>query len=163
MFYDRAKIYVKGGDGGNGIVAFRREKYVPEGGPCGGDGGRGGSVIMIADEGLRTLIDFKYKQHYKAARGQHGQGKGMHGKGAEDMVLRVPVGTVVKNAETEEVIADFVTHGQKVVVAPGGRGGRGNTRFVSSQNRVPDFAEKGEPGKETWLLLELKLLADVGW
>lgn len=162
MFYDRAKIYVKGGDGGNGIVAFRREKYIPEGGPCGGDGGRGGSVIMIADEGLRTLIDFKYKQHYKAGRGQHGQGKGMHGKSAENMVLRVPLGTVVRDAETNELIADFVSQGQKVIIAPGGRGGRGNTRFVSSNNRVPDFAEKGEPGKELWLLLELKLLADVG-
>jgi GTP-binding protein len=162
MFYDRAKIYVKGGDGGNGIVAFRREKYIPEGGPCGGDGGKGGNVIMIADEGLRTLIDFKYKQHYKADRGQHGQGKGMHGKGAEDLILRVPLGTVVKNAETGEVIADLITHGQKAVVASGGRGGRGNARFVSPQNRVPDFAEKGEPGKEAWLLLELKLLADVG-
>lgn len=162
MFYDRAKIYVKGGDGGNGIVAFRREKYIPEGGPCGGDGGRGGDVIMIADEGLRTLVDFKYRQHYKAARGQHGQGKGMHGKGGEDLVLRVPLGTVVKNAETDEVIADFISHGQKMIIAPGGRGGRGNTRFLSSQNRVPDFAEKGEPGKEIWLLLELKLLADVG-
>ncbi|HHT64386.1 MAG: GTPase ObgE [Bacillota bacterium] len=162
MFYDRAKIYVKGGDGGNGIVAFRREKYVPEGGPCGGDGGRGGNVIMIADEGLRTLIDFKYKQHYKAGRGQHGQGKGMHGKSGKDLVLRVPLGTVVRNAETDELLADFITHGQKVVIAPGGRGGRGNTRFVSPHNRVPDFAEKGEPGKEAWLLLELKLLADVG-
>ena len=140
MFYDRAKIYVKGGDGGNGIVAFRREKYVPEGGPCGGDGGRGGNVIMIADEGLRTLIDFKYKQHYKAGRGQHGQGKGMHGKSGKDLVLRVPFGTVVRNAETDELLADFITHGQKVVIAPGGRGG--NTRFVSPHNRVPDFAEK---------------------
>jgi len=162
MFYDRAKIYVKGGDGGNGIVAFRREKYIPEGGPCGGDGGRGGNVIIIADEGLRTLIDFKYKQHYKAGRGQHGQGKGMHGKGAEDLIMRVPLGTVVRNAETDELIADFVSQGQRVIVAPGGRGGRGNTRFVSSNNRVPDFAEKGEPGKEAWLMLELKLLADVG-
>lgn len=162
MFYDRAKIYVKGGDGGNGIVAFRREKYIPEGGPSGGDGGRGGNVIIIADEGLRTLIDFKYKQHYKADRGQHGQGKGMHGKGADDMIMRVPLGTVVRNAETEELIADFVSQGQRVVVAQGGRGGRGNTRFVSSNNRVPDFAENGEPGKEVWLLLELKLLADVG-
>lgn len=162
MFYDRAKIYVKGGDGGNGIVAFRREKYIPEGGPCGGDGGRGGSVIIIADEGLRTLIDFKYKQHYKGNRGQHGQGKGMHGKGAENLVMRVPLGTVVRNEETGELIADFVSQGQKVIIARGGRGGRGNTRFVSSNNRVPDFAEKGEPGKELWLLLELKLLADVG-
>lgn len=162
MFYDRAKIYVKGGDGGNGIVAFRREKYIPEGGPCGGDGGRGGNVIMIADEGLRTLVDFKYKQHYKAGRGEHGQGKGMHGRGAENLILRVPLGTVVRNAETDEVIADFVSQGQKVIVAPGGRGGRGNTRFVSPNNRVPDFAEKGEPGREMWLQLELKLLADVG-
>ncbi|ATW25473.1 GTPase ObgE [Candidatus Formimonas warabiya] len=162
MFYDRAKIYVKGGDGGNGIVAFRREKYVPEGGPSGGDGGKGGDVVMVADEGLRTLIDFKYKQHYKAGRGEHGQGKNMHGRGAEDMVLQVPLGTVVRNAETDEIIADFIFHGQKVVVAQAGRGGRGNTRFVSSQNRVPEFAEKGEPGQERWLLLELKLLADVG-
>lgn len=162
MFYDRTKIYVKGGDGGNGIVAFRREKYVPEGGPCGGDGGKGGSVIFIADEGLRTLIDFKYKRHYRADRGQHGQGKNMHGKNGEDLVLRIPVGTVIKDPETEQIIGDFVTHGQKAVVARGGRGGRGNTRFVSAKNRVPTLAENGEPGQELWLLLELKLLADVG-
>ncbi|MCR6544990.1 GTPase ObgE [Dehalobacterium formicoaceticum] len=162
MFYDRAKIYVKGGDGGNGIVAFRREKYIPEGGPCGGDGGKGGNVIIEADEGLRTLIDFKYRQHYKGERGQHGQGKGMHGKKGTDLTMRVPLGTVVRDAETGELVADIVSQGQKVIVAKGGRGGRGNTRFVSSNNRVPDFAENGEPGRERWLILELKLLADVG-
>ncbi|MGI6679374.1 MAG: GTPase ObgE [Dehalobacterium sp.] len=162
MFYDRAKIYVKSGDGGNGVVAFRREKYVPEGGPCGGDGGKGGNVIIEADEGLRTLIDFKYRQHYKGERGQHGQGKGMHGKKGADIVLRVPLGTVIRDAETDELVADIVSAGQKVIVSKGGRGGRGNARFVSSNNRVPDFAEKGEPGKERWLVLELKLLADVG-
>jgi len=162
MFYDRAKIYVKGGDGGNGIVAFRREKYVPEGGPSGGDGGNGGSVIFIADEGLRTLVDFKYKQHYKADRGQHGQGKNMFGKRADNLIVRVPVGTVIRDAETGELIADLAFHGQNVVVAEGGRGGRGNARFVSAKNRVPTLAEKGEPGRERWLLLELKLLADVG-
>jgi GTP-binding protein len=162
MFFDRTKIYVKGGDGGNGVVAFRREKYVPEGGPSGGDGGRGGDVIFIADEGLRTLVDFRYNKHYKADRGQHGQGKNMYGKGAEDLVVRVPVGTVVKNAENEDLIADFTFHGQKAIVAKGGRGGRGNARFVSAKNRVPTIAEKGEPGEEKQLLLELKLLADVG-
>ncbi len=162
MFYDQAKIYVKGGDGGAGVVAFRREKYVPEGGPSGGDGGRGGSVILEADEGLRTLVDFRYKRHYKALRGEHGQGKNMHGKGAEDLILRIPVGTLVKDSETGEILADLVEHGQRAVVAPGGRGGRGNARFLSNTNKAPTLAENGEPGKECWLLLELKLLADVG-
>lgn len=162
MFYDQAKIYVKGGDGGAGAVAFRREKYVPEGGPSGGDGGRGGSVILEADEGLRTLVDFRYKRHYKAPRGEHGQGKNMHGKGGEDLVLRIPAGTLVKDADTGEILADLVAHGQTAVVAPGGRGGRGNARFLSNTNKAPTLAENGEPGKERWLLLELKLLADVG-
>lgn len=162
MFYDQAKIYVKGGDGGAGAVAFRREKYVPEGGPSGGDGGRGGSVIFIADEGLRTLVDFRYKRHYKAERGEHGQGKNMHGKSGEDMILRIPVGTVVKDADTGEILADLIEHGQKVVVAKGGRGGRGNARFLSNTNKAPTLAENGEPGEERYLLLELKLLADVG-
>ncbi|WP_018085757.1 GTPase ObgE [Desulfurispora thermophila] len=162
MFYDYAKIYVKGGDGGNGCVAFRREKYVPDGGPWGGDGGRGGSVILQADEGLRTLVDFRYQRHYKAGRGQHGMGKNMHGRGAEDLVLRVPVGTVVRDAESGAVLGDLVEHGQRLVVARGGRGGRGNARFVTLQNKAPSFAEKGEPGEERWLELELKLLADVG-
>ncbi len=162
MFYDTAKIYVKGGDGGNGIVAFRREKYVPEGGPAGGDGGNGGSIIMRADPGLRTLVDFRYQRHYKAERGEHGQGKKMHGKSGETMVVRVPVGTVVRNAETGELLVDLTEADQEVVVARGGRGGRGNARYVSSVNRVPSMAENGEPGEELWLTMELKLLADVG-
>lgn len=162
MFVDQARIYVKGGDGGNGIVAFRREKYVPLGGPAGGDGGRGGHIVLMADEGLRTLMDFRYKRHYKAERGEHGQGKKMHGRNGEDLVLRVPVGTVVKDADTGEVLADLTKHNQTAIVARGGRGGRGNPRFVSPTRRAPSFAEKGEPGEERWLLLELKLLADVG-
>ncbi|WP_366924100.1 GTPase ObgE [Metallumcola ferriviriculae] len=162
MFYDRAKIYVKGGDGGNGVVSFRREKYVPEGGPNGGDGGHGGNVIFQVDSGLRTLVDFRYSKHYKADRGQHGQGKNMHGRGAKDMVVNVPPGTVIKDEETGQVMGDLVESGQSMVVAQGGRGGRGNARFVSSKNRVPTFAEKGEPGEERQLILELKLLADVG-
>jgi GTP-binding protein len=162
MFYDQARIYVKGGDGGSGAVAFRREKYVPEGGPSGGDGGRGGSVIFVADEGLRTLVDFRYKRHYKAGRGEHGQGKNMHGKSGEDLVLKIPLGTLVKDADNGEVLADLTEHGQKVVVARGGRGGRGNARFISNANKAPTLSENGEPGIERWLVLELKLLADVG-
>ncbi|MBC7075597.1 MAG: GTPase ObgE [Syntrophomonadaceae bacterium] len=162
MFVDQAKIYVKGGDGGNGIVAFRREKFVPMGGPAGGDGGRGGNVIFKADEGLRTLIDFKYKRHFKAERGKHGQGKNMHGASGKDLVVKVPVGTVIKDDSSEEVIADLTRPGQEVVVARGGRGGRGNSRFVSAVNKAPSFAENGEPGEERWVRLELKLLADVG-
>jgi len=162
MFYDTAKIWVKAGDGGNGAVAFRREKYVPFGGPSGGDGGDGGSVILVADEGLRTLVDFRYQRHYRAGRGEHGRGKDQHGARGEDLRLRVPVGTVVKNAETRQVLADLIYPGQEAVVARGGRGGRGNARFVTSTRRAPDFAEKGEPGEELWLELELKLLADVG-
>jgi len=162
MFYDQARIYVKAGDGGNGVVAFRREKYVPEGGPSGGDGGRGGNVVLRADEGLRTLVDFRYKRHYKAERGEHGQGKNMHGRSGEDLILRVPVGTVVKDEETGEILGDLTEHGQELIVAKGGRGGRGNARFVSSTNKAPMIAENGEPGEERWLILELKLLADVG-
>lgn len=162
MFYDRAKIYVKGGDGGNGCVAFRREKYVPDGGPWGGDGGRGGDLILVADEGLRTLVDFRYHSHYKAGRGQHGMGKNMHGKSGEDLVLRVPVGTVVRNSDTGEFIGDLTSDGQRLVVARGGRGGRGNARFATMVNKAPKLAEKGEPGDDLWLSLELKLLADVG-
>jgi len=162
MFFDKAKIYVKGGDGGNGMVAFRREKYVPEGGPYGGDGGRGGDVIFVVDQGLRTLVDFRYQRHYKANRGEHGATKNMHGRSAEDLRVRVPMGTVVRDAETGELIADLVEPGQEAVVAKGGRGGRGNSRFATHQNKAPSFAEKGEPGQERWLVLELKLIADVG-
>ncbi|MEW6622614.1 MAG: GTPase ObgE [Bacillota bacterium] len=162
MFYDKARIFVKAGDGGNGAVAFRREKYVPEGGPSGGDGGNGGCIVLMGDEGLKTLVDFKYRPHYKAQRGEHGQGKNMHGKNGEDLVLRVPLGTIVKNHDTGKIIADITIDGQKVIVAKGGRGGRGNARFTSSKNRVPSLAEKGEPGEKVTLLLELKLIADVG-
>jgi GTPase len=162
LFYDQAKIYVKGGDGGSGAVAFRREKYVPEGGPNGGDGGRGGDVLFVGDEGLRTLVDFRYQRHYKAERGEHGMGKGMHGKGADDLTIRIPVGTVIKDGDTGEVIADIVHNGQEIIVAKGGRGGRGNARFMSNTNKAPTTSEKGEPGDEHWLNLELKLLADVG-
>ncbi|MEW6770221.1 MAG: GTPase ObgE [Bacillota bacterium] len=162
MFYDHLKIYVKAGDGGNGCVAFRREKYVPFGGPAGGDGGRGGHVLLRADEGLRTLVDFHFRRQFKAGRGGHGEGKERHGKSGADLVLQVPVGTVVRDAATGEVLADLVQHGQEVIVARGGRGGRGNARFATSTERAPRFAEKGEPGEERWLELELKLLADVG-
>jgi hypothetical protein len=162
MFVDYAKIYVKGGDGGNGIVAFRREKYVPMGGPAGGDGGRGGNVIFVADEGMSTLMDFKYHKHFKAKRGAHGQGKNMHGAGGEDLVMRVPVGTVIIDDDNGEVIADLTQAKQEVIVARGGRGGRGNARFSTSANRAPSISENGEPGQERWIRLELKLLADVG-
>jgi GTP-binding protein len=162
MFVDQVKIYVKGGDGGNGIVAFRREKYVPKGGPAGGDGGKGGDVVFVVDEGLRTLMDFRYQRHFKAPRGENGMSKNMHGKNAEDLVVKVPPGTVVIDDDTKAVIADLTEHGQRVVVARGGRGGRGNARFATAKNPAPEIAEKGEPGEERYLVLELKLLADVG-
>ncbi len=161
-FIDKAKIFVKGGDGGRGCVAFRREKFVPFGGPAGGNGGKGGDVILEADERLQTLMDYKYKKHYKAKSGQPGSGANKHGKSAEDLILKVPVGTVIKDAETGEVIADLTKHGQKVVVAKGGKGGRGNAAFKSPTNQAPDFAEEGEKGEEKWIELELKLLADAG-
>ena len=162
MFFDKAKIYVKGGAGGNGCVAMRREKYVPEGGPWGGDGGRGGDVIFQADEGLRTLVDFRYRRHYKAPRGWHGKGKNMHGAAGKDLIVRLPVGTVIRDDASGEIIADLAHNGQEVVVVRGGRGGRGNAHFATSANKAPKFAEKGEPGEERWLDLELKLLADAG-
>lgn len=162
MFIDHAKIYVKGGDGGNGCVAFRREKFVPLGGPYGGDGGRGGNVVFTADEGMSTLMDFKYKKHFKAERGVHGMGKNQHGAWGEDLVVKVPVGTVVIDDDNGEVIADLTADGQEVRVAKGGRGGRGNCRFATATQKAPSMAENGEPGEEKWLRLELKLLADVG-
>jgi GTPase len=162
MFYDKARIYVKGGDGGHGMVSYRREKYVPEGGPNGGNGGRGGNVIFVVDEGLRTLVDFRYQRHYKADHGENGMAKGMHGKGAEDMIVRVPPGTVIKDADSGEILADLVGLEDQVIVAKAGRGGRGNAAFANGTNKAPEFAEKGEPGIDRWLSLELKLLADVG-
>lgn len=162
MFVDHVKIYVKGGDGGDGMVAFRREKYVPMGGPAGGDGGHGANVVFEVEEGLRTLMDFRYKRHFKAERGEHGMSKGMHGARSEDLIVKVPPGTVVMNAETKTVIADLVEHGQRAVIAKAGRGGRGNSRFATPSNPAPELAEKGEPGEELEVILELKVLADVG-
>ena len=161
-FIDKAKIFVQGGHGGNGCVAFRREKFVPKGGPSGGDGGKGGDVILVADRNVHTLLDFKYKRHYRAERGRHGEGNKKTGRSGEDLIIKVPVGTVVKDAETGEVLGDLKEHGQKLVVAKGGRGGRGNAAFATPTRRAPDFAEPGEPGEERWIELELKLLADVG-
>ncbi|MFS0636274.1 GTPase ObgE [Mesobacillus foraminis] len=162
MFVDQVKIYVKGGDGGNGMVAFRREKYVPNGGPAGGDGGRGANVVFQVEEGLRTLMDFRYQRHFKAPRGEHGMSKNQHGKNAKDMIVKVPPGTVVTDAATSEVIADLTEHGQQAIIARGGRGGRGNSRFATPANPAPELSENGEPGQERDVVLELKLLADVG-
>jgi len=162
MFVDKAKIYVKGGDGGNGIVSYRREKYVAEGGPAGGDGGRGASVIFRVDEGLRTLMDFRYQKHFKAERGERGKVKSMHGANADHMIVRIPPGTIIIDEDTQEILADMTRHGQEVVVAKGGRGGRGNARFATASNPAPGFAENGEEGQERWIILELKVMADVG-
>jgi len=161
-FIDRAKIFVQGGHGGNGCVAFRREKFVPKGGPSGGSGGKGGDVVLVADRNVHTLLDFKYKRHYRAERGRHGEGNKRSGRSGKDLIVKVPVGTVVKDTETGEVIGDLTEHGQRLVVARGGRGGRGNAEFATPTRRAPDFAEPGEPGEERWIELELKLLADVG-
>ncbi|WP_313342614.1 GTPase ObgE [Sedimentibacter sp.] len=162
MFVDIAKISVKAGKGGNGSVAFRREKYEPMGGPAGGDGGDGGSIILAADEGLRTLMDFRYKRHYQAENGEDGRGKKQYGSDGKDLVLKVPTGTLVKDEETNIILADLKTHGQKFVVARGGRGGKGNTKFKNSIRRTPRFAEPGTKGEVREIILELKLLADVG-
>ncbi|MFB1080547.1 GTPase ObgE [Jeotgalibacillus sp. JSM ZJ347] len=162
MFVDQVKIYVKGGDGGDGMVAFRREKYVPKGGPAGGDGGQGANVIFLVEEGLRTLMDFRYQRHFKAPKGENGMSKNQHGRGASDMIVKVPPGTVVKDEATGEVIADLTEHGQQAIIAKGGRGGRGNSRFATPANPAPELSEKGEPGQEKNIIMELKLLADVG-
>ncbi|MCC9982315.1 GTPase ObgE [Streptococcus agalactiae] len=162
MFLDTAKISVKAGRGGDGMVAFRREKYVPNGGPWGGDGGKGGSVIFKVNEGLRTLMDFRYNHNFKAKAGKKGMTKGMHGRGAEDLIVSLPPGTTVRDANTGKVITDLVEHDQEFVVARGGRGGRGNIRFATPRNPAPEIAENGEPGEERELQLELKILADVG-
>jgi GTP-binding protein len=162
MFVDKAKIYVKGGDGGDGLVAFRREKYVPDGGPAGGDGGKGGDVIFRVDEGLRTLMDFRYQRHFKADRGIKGRNKSQHGANAENMIVRIPPGTIVIDDDSGEVLADLTRHGQQIVVARGGRGGRGNTRFATPKNPAPELAEHGEEGEERYVTLELKVMADVG-
>ena len=162
MFLDEVKIYVRSGDGGNGLVAFRREKYVPKGGPAGGDGGRGANVVFIVDEGLRTFMDYRYQKKFVAPNGENGMSKGMHGRKSKDLYLKVPPGTVIRDTDTGEVLADLVEHKQEVIVARGGRGGRGNCRFATPSNPAPEIAENGEPGEERNLTLELKLMADVG-
>ncbi|HEY7746790.1 MAG TPA: GTPase ObgE [Desulfuromonadales bacterium] len=162
QFVDEVKIHVKAGDGGRGCVSFRREKFVPMGGPDGGDGGDGGDVWFRVDSELGTLLDFRYKVHYKAESGGHGMGKKMHGKGGEDLTIRVPPGTLIHDAETGELLADLTEPDQQVLLLKGGMGGRGNARFVSSTNRAPRHAQPGTPGEERSLHLELKLLADVG-
>ncbi|AXI09582.1 GTPase ObgE [Oceanobacillus zhaokaii] len=162
MFVDQASVYVKAGDGGNGLVAYRREKYVPLGGPAGGDGGNGADIIFEVDEGLNTLMDFRYNRHFKAKRGENGMSKTQHGKNAAPLIISVPPGTTVIDEDTEEVIADLTTQGQQAVIVKGGRGGRGNTRFVTPRNPAPDVAENGEPGQERNIKVELKLIADVG-
>ncbi|MEO7930333.1 MAG: Obg family GTPase CgtA [Lysobacter sp.] len=159
---DEAEIQVSAGDGGNGCVGFRREKYIPLGGPDGGDGGHGGSVWLQADENLNTLVDFRHQRHFRAPRGEDGRGRQMYGKGGEDIVITVPIGTMVVNVETDEVIGDLVTQGDRMLVAQGGKGGLGNMHFKTSVNRSPRKALPGLPGEERVLKLELKLLADVG-
>jgi GTP-binding protein len=161
-FIDYAKIRVKAGDGGRGCVSFRREKYVPRGGPDGGDGGRGGNVIFVADSELNTLLDFRYRKDYLAESGRHGMGKKMHGRDGKNLVVPVPPGTLIKDADTEELIADLDREGREVVVVRGGRGGLGNWHFRTATRQVPRFAQPGEEGEERSLVLELKLLADVG-
>ena len=161
-FVDQCRVKVVAGHGGNGAAAFRREKFVPFGGPSGGDGGRGGDVVLVGDEGLSTLLDVLYAKTIKAERGEHGQGSDCYGRAGEDQMVRVPVGTQVFDEATGELVADVTEHGQRVVVAKGGRGGRGNIHFATATDRAPRRAEKGEPGDERDLRLELKVLADVG-
>jgi len=161
-FVDQVSIQVKAGDGGNGAVAFRREKFVERGGPSGGDGGSGGSVVFEADPGLTTLLDYRYQQHHRARSGQHGMGSDMNGASAEDLILRVPVGTLIRDQDSGELLADLAAPGARAVVARGGRGGLGNMNFATSTRQTPRFAQDGKPGEERRLVLELKLLADVG-
>lgn len=161
MFVDQVKIYIKAGDGGDGMATFRREKYVPRGGPAGGDGGRGGNVILRADENISTLLDLRYRKHHRAENGENGGPNKRFGKDGEDLIIMVPLGTVVYDDDTDLPLADLTEAGQEVIIAQGGRGGRGNARFATSTQQAPTYAEHGEPGQERWLRLELKLLADV--
>ncbi|RCX18892.1 GTP-binding protein [Anaerobacterium chartisolvens] len=162
MFIDSAKIFIKAGNGGNGCVSFHREKYIAKGGPDGGDGGRGGDVVFIVDEGIRTLADFKYKRKYTADSGQNGGAANCTGRSAQDLVIKVPPGTVIKDSETGGVLADLTVAGQMAAIAKGGKGGAGNQHFATSTRQIPNFAKSGDPGEERWVLLELKLLAEVG-
>jgi GTP-binding protein len=161
-FLDEAKVYVRSGDGGNGCVAFRREKFIEFGGPSGGNGGKGGDVIIEAVDGLNTLIDYRYQQHFKAQKGTHGMGKDRHGANGKDIVLKVPVGTQIFDEDRETLLTDLTEVGQKFTVAEGGNGGFGNAHFKSSTNRAPRHANPGQPGEERWLWLRLKLIADAG-
>ncbi|MBN8905649.1 MAG: GTPase ObgE, partial [Rhodospirillales bacterium] len=161
-FLDEAKVYIRSGDGGNGCVAFRREKFIEFGGPSGGNGGRGGDVLIEAVEGLNTLIDYRYQQHFKARPGTPGMGKDRHGANADDIVLKVPAGTQVFDDDKETLIADLTESGQRAVLARGGNGGFGNAHFKSATNRAPRHANPGQPGEERWIWLRLKLIADAG-
>ena len=161
-FVDRVKVFVKAGDGGRGCVSFRREKYIPMGGPNGGDGGRGAHVIIKAKQDMNTLLDIRYRQQYRAEKGQHGMGSDMHGRNGKDLIITVPPGTLIKNEETGEVLYDLTKDGEEFIVTRGGRGGMGNAHFKSSTRQAPQFAQPGEPGEEQMLILELKLLADIG-
>jgi GTPase len=161
-FIDESKIFVKSGDGGNGCCSFRREKFIPKGGPNGGDGGKGGDIIIRADKSVHTLLDQRYHPHYKAQRGGHGLGKDMSGKSGEDCIIKVPVGTIIKDIAEDTIIADLTEDEQTIVIAKGGDGGRGNARFATSTNQAPRRCEDGWPGQEKTLQLVLKLLADVG-
>ncbi|MBK1811338.1 GTPase ObgE [Clostridium sp. YIM B02505] len=162
MFIDTAKVYVKSGDGGNGSVSFRREKYIPLGGPDGGDGGRGGDVIIEVDTGITTLLDFKYTRKFIAERGVNGSGSKCYGKDGEDLIIKVPMGTLVRDVETQKIMADLSHPDDKYVIGRGGKGGKGNAKFATPTRQAPNFAEPGMPGEERWIELELKLLADVG-
>ena len=162
QFIDYSKIFVASGNGGKGCVSFRREKYVPRGGPDGGDGGKGGDVIIKASSQINTLLDFRYKREYHAKNGQNGMGKKMHGKNSDDLFITVPAGTVIRDAESNEIIADLIKDGDYFIAAKGGRGGLGNSHFATSTKQVPMYAQPGENNEEKWLILELKLLADVG-
>jgi GTP-binding protein len=162
MFIDRAKIFVIAGNGGHGVVSFRREKYVPKGGPDGGDGGKGGDVIIQTDSNLHTLLDFRYRTRFKAESGKHGQGANKTGRSGQDLIIRVPKGTLIKNKETEEILADLVDDNQQVAIVKGGKGGKGNARFATPTNQTPRNAEPGEEGQAKTISLELKLIADVG-
>lgn len=162
MFIDTAKIFIKSGNGGNGAVSFRREKYVPLGGPDGGDGGDGGNIIFIADQNMTTLLDFTYKRKYVAEIGVAGSGSKCYGKDGKDLYIKVPMGTIIRDVETDKIIADLSHAGDKVIAAKGGKGGKGNAKFCTPTRQAPNFAEPGMPGEERWITLELKLLADVG-
>ncbi|MGZ3432690.1 MAG: Obg family GTPase CgtA, partial [Isosphaeraceae bacterium] len=162
MFVDRVTLFVRGGDGGNGCLSFRREKYAPRGGPNGGDGGHGGSVVLRASDNHSNLAHLSHQRHWKAARGEHGQGSNCFGREGDDLVIEVPPGTIVRDRDRENVLRDLKSAGESVVVARGGRGGHGNTYFKSATNRAPRQHEHGFPGEERWIVLELKVIADVG-